>query len=277
MQALRPELDITAFFEHLRRASSSALLLDYDGTLAPFRVDRDQARPYVGVKERLAALCRDPAANHRVIIISGRPCADIVQLLGSDLTIEMWGEHGCERRLRDGSITRNQISAEAKTALEQAADRANKAGWIHSCEIKTSSIALHWRGMAHDQMENLRLNAVDLWQPLTHHTSLMLRPFDGGIELRWGWVNKGDAVQAVIDESPFDSILAYAGDDTTDEDAFAVLDRKGLRILVRAELRDTIADLWLQPPHELLSFLDQWSACTSAKENSQTRRLSQCG
>jgi len=31
-----------------------------------------------------------------------------------------------------------------------------------------------------------------------------------------------------------------------------------LAVLVRTELRDTAADLWLKPPHELLDFLLRW-------------------
>ena len=37
------------FLERLKTANKRMLLLDYDGTLAPFRVDRDHAFPYPGV------------------------------------------------------------------------------------------------------------------------------------------------------------------------------------------------------------------------------------
>ena len=39
------------FFERLPGAPARVLLLDYDGTLAPFRVERDEAVPYAGVRE----------------------------------------------------------------------------------------------------------------------------------------------------------------------------------------------------------------------------------
>jgi len=51
--------------------------------------------------------------------------------------------------------------------------------------------------------------------------------------------------------------VAYLGDDFTDEDAFEELGAHGLKVLVRAEPRETKADVRLEPPEELLSFLDR--------------------
>ncbi len=44
------------------------LMLDYDGTLAPFSVERHKAAPYVGVRSHLETLCR--ASDWRVVIVS---------------------------------------------------------------------------------------------------------------------------------------------------------------------------------------------------------------
>ncbi|RME26788.1 MAG: trehalose-phosphatase, partial [Candidatus Zixiibacteriota bacterium] len=52
------------------------------------------------------------------------------------------------------------------------------------------------------------------------------------------------------------------GDDRTDEDAFAALSSRGLKVLVRSEPRETAADLRLVPPDELRSFLDRWLEAT---------------
>ena len=52
MQALDPGFDIEHFFAGLAAATARALLLDYDGTLAPFRVERVQALPYLGVNAK---------------------------------------------------------------------------------------------------------------------------------------------------------------------------------------------------------------------------------
>jgi len=59
-------------------------------------------------------------------------------------------------------------------------------------------------------------------------------------------------------EEGADAAVAYLGDDLTDEDAFRALAGRGLRALVRAELRPSEADVWIRPPGELLAFLDRW-------------------
>ncbi len=52
--------------------------------------------------------------------------------------------------------------------------------------------------------------------------------------------------------------VAYLGDDRTDEDAFRELNGKGLSVLVRKEQRPTAAEIWIEPPAELLDFLEKW-------------------
>ena len=45
--------NIEEFLESVARAQRSVLLLDYDGTLAPFSVDRRRAVPYPGLRDLL--------------------------------------------------------------------------------------------------------------------------------------------------------------------------------------------------------------------------------
>jgi trehalose-6-phosphatase len=66
-------------------------------------------------------------------------------------------------------------------------------------------------------------------------------------------------VHAVLSETSADAAAAYLGDDITDEDAFRAIKPRGVAALVRPELRDTAADVWLQPPQELASFLQLWA------------------
>jgi len=58
------------FLIELNEAKQAVLLLDYDGTLAPFAIERDQAVPYQGVRKLLSKIRQD--TNTRLIIISGR-------------------------------------------------------------------------------------------------------------------------------------------------------------------------------------------------------------
>jgi trehalose-6-phosphatase len=77
---------------------------------------------------------------------------------------------------------------------------------------------------------------------------------------------KGSVVRALLAEIDPATPVAYLGDDEPDEDAFLALDHRGLRILVRSEWRETLADTWLRPPGELLQFLSAWlEACGGAQ------------
>ena len=85
-----------------------------------------------------------------------------------------------------------------------------------------------------------------------------MKEFDGGIELRVPARDKGDGVRTILGEMENDAIVAYLGDDLTDEDAFRAIKGKGLGVLVRKKLRPTAADVWIRPPKELLEFLAEW-------------------
>jgi trehalose 6-phosphate phosphatase len=86
---------LAAFFAGLEQAPGALLMLDYDGTLAPFRVDPAQARPYPGVTESLDVIIQE--GSTRVVVVTGRRAAEIAPLLGTRVTTEVWGSHGWER------------------------------------------------------------------------------------------------------------------------------------------------------------------------------------
>jgi trehalose-phosphatase len=94
---------------------------------------------------------------------------------------------------------------------------------------------------------------------------LHLLPFDGGLELRARGKNKGDAVSTILKESGSEVAAAYLGDDQTDENAFRAIKGRGVAILVRADPRPTVADIWLRPPEELGRFLRDWLIACGAK------------
>lgn len=88
------------FFGAFAGAATPFLLLDYDGTLAPFRVDRFQARPWAGVRELLTRIERQRRTH--IAVITGRTAHEIVPLLGIDPPPEIWGLHGAERLFPSG-------------------------------------------------------------------------------------------------------------------------------------------------------------------------------
>jgi trehalose 6-phosphate phosphatase len=247
---------LETFWQQLRAAAAKVLLLDYDGTLAPFQLQRDKAFPYPGVPDILNKI--QDSGKTRLIIISGRAVRDLKPLLGLDPRPELWGSHGFERLLPNGRLQTEEIGADCLHNLEKASAWMMDHGHGLDCEKKPSSLAFHWRGMEKEKRRQLAQTIRHAWAPLTEGVALEIHSFDGGLELRCGGFNKGRAVRKVLAECDPDSAVAYLGDDRTDEDAFQALHGKGLSVLVRDTYRDTLADCWLRPPVELLDFLKNW-------------------
>jgi trehalose 6-phosphate phosphatase len=242
--------------ERLSTAPSSTLLLDYDGTLAPFRTDRHQAYPYPGVMPLLERIRN--SGRSRIVIITGRPIAELKPLLDPLCDIEIWGSHGKEHLSVDGSYGEIANAPEMSTWLSQAESWLVAAGLGQRIEVKPGGIAVHWRGMPDARIESVRTQVEKGLDPFANYPGLKLLEFEGGLELRVAHPNKGDAMDSILSGISHETPIAYLGDDLTDEDAFQALNPRGLSVLVRSEYRETNAKIWLRPPEELIAFLEQW-------------------
>lgn len=265
MRTLNHDIDRDAFFSSLAKRRHNVLMLDFDGTLAPFRLERDRAFPYPGVRERLRQLI--DSKSSRVVIISGRWTRDLVPLLGLNKLPEIWGCHGAERLGADGSYSITPLPEPVVAGLVAAEEWARAEGFEQHCERKPISVAFHWRGLPDLEADDIKLRVLTRFTRVARTPSLELKHFDGGLELKFAGVSKARAVKHILDEVPPTVPIAYLGDDLTDEDAFAALDGRGLRVLVRRSLRETTADLWIQPPEELLQFLDDWLAAAPSESH----------
>jgi trehalose-phosphatase len=195
----------------------------------------------------------------RVVIVTGRPAAELPPLLRLSVRPEIWGSHGSERLMPDGRRIVNDPGPKVREALEKAASLfRGKVPAGGRLEEKLASVALHWRGLAKEAAPTLQQEARARWQSFVNDENLELLPFDGGLELRAVGCNKQFAVKAVLSESIENTAAAYLGDDITDEDAFRAIKPRGLGVLVRSEFRQTEADVWLRPPEELIAFLGHW-------------------
>ena len=256
MRILAQNFDMERFFSRVARASRRALILDYDGTLAPFTVDRDHAYPYEGVREILSAFLRTDET--RLVLVSGRAVKDLIPLLGIDPIPEIWGSHGRERLLPDGTYETARIDDRASEGLAQAKAWIVEEELVDYLEEKPASLAVHTRGLDQNTEQELRERVSESWRLLRERNGLDVHLFAGGIELRVPGVDKGSAVHTILAEVGEDAAAAYAGDDLTDEDAFRAIKGRGLGILATEQLRPTAADVWLRPPEELLDFMDAW-------------------
>jgi trehalose 6-phosphate phosphatase len=248
----------SSFFRRVATAAKRVLILDYDGTVAPFAADRYRAVPYPevpGMLRRIMSSC-----GTRLVVVSGRSAHEIPPLLGLNPAPEVWGTHGIERILADGRCDEVHVSDEAFQILAQAEVKLDRKGLGERIEVKVAGVAVHWRGLRASEILKIRTTVFRILEPLAAHPDLILAEFEEGVEIRLRSANKGAALQKLMAEVDEDVPIAYLGDDATDEDAFHVLNGRGLSVLVGEKHRSTAAQISLRPPDELTHFLTDWIA-----------------
>ncbi|MCD6163253.1 MAG: trehalose-phosphatase [candidate division Zixibacteria bacterium] len=255
MKILKPGFILDNYFRALTKAENRALLLDYDGTLAPFKTERDKAIPYPDAIPILDNLIESDKC--RVVIISGRRIDDLLPLLNLKNLPEIWGSHGWERLMPDKTYHVFDFGKQAIKGLAEAENWLVKEALQSRYENKPGCLALHWRGLPDDEAKELSDKANEHWSPIAAGSGLEIHVFNNGVELRASGRNKGYAVKKIISETG-KCMITYMGDDYTDEDAFGALNSTGLGVLVSDKLRETAAGLWVKPPDEMLDFLKMW-------------------
>ena len=252
----RQKLD--EFFGTFAGASTPLLLLDYDGTLAGFRVNRFTARPWAGVRELLKKI--QDNGRTRTAVITGRPASEIGLMLALDPPLEVWGLHGAERLYPDGRRELEEASPEVLKALEELRVQLRRDAFGGLFEDKPNAAVMHWRGHTPRQARMIERKTRALFEPMAQLDGLSLLEFEAGVELRAGR-DKGGAVRAILEETGNGNPVTFVGDDLTDEAAFrAVNEAAGphLSVMMRREWRETAAEVWLRPPEELRFFLEKW-------------------
>lgn len=268
------------FFSTFAPKTTPLLLLDYDGTLAPFRVDRSKARPYTGVREAVARIMSQ--GRTRLVVISGRPAREITPLLRGnprviEESIEVWGLHGAERLFIDGRRELEQAPPATQRKLDELREYLRHNNLGGEFEDKPNAAVMHWRGASPRTAKFIETRTRELFEPLARLEGLTLLEFEGGLELRVGQ-DKGGAVRTLVSEMEPGTPVAYLGDDITDEAAFralAQLQNPHLSVLMRAEQRETAADLWMRPPSGLRGFLKRWHRALAHESSRKVAEIQQ--
>jgi len=255
-EALSGPSILEVFFEQLRQAEKQALLLDYDGTIAPFTLARERAYPYPTLEELID--CIQATTATRTVLVSGRPAHDLQALLRLQIRPEIWGTHGRERLLPDGTYEVAAADPLGLRALAEADAWMEAQGWMDRMEPKPGATALHWRGLPREQAEEMSRRLRAALADLCGEAGLRLRDFAGGVEVDVGGADKGDAIDTVLGEMGEGTVAAYLGDDFSDEDAFRAIRGRGLGVLVRPRPRPTAAEVWVAPPEGVAQFLNEW-------------------
>jgi trehalose 6-phosphate phosphatase len=222
--------------------SRAALLLDVDGTLAPIVADPEDARVPETTRTALARLA---GVYGLVACVSGRP-AEVARAIVGVPGLTYVGEHGLE------------LDPEAAAWAPRIRELAASACW--PVEEKPIAAAFHYR-TAPDREEARRVLA-----------RIAEAAEAQGLRARWGRLvlevlppidaTKGTAVRQLLEQHALRRAL-YAGDDTTDLDAFAALD--GLEVAVRIAVASPEsppalrqqADIVVGSPEELAEILSR--------------------
>lgn len=225
----------------------AAVLLDIDGTLAPIveRPEDAEVPPATRAEvERLAG------RYGLVACISGRPSAEARRIVGLD-QLEYVGVHGLEN------------DPEARGFAPELERFLAEAAWPWHVENKGGvTLAFHYRQA--DDEEDAVVRVEELANAakeagLTAHRGRKVLEVRPPVP-----IDKGIAVRRLLDGRPISRAL-YAGDDTTDLDAFRGLDESGLETVVKvgvgsAEMNPRMlnaSDFVVDGPAGLLEFLRQ--------------------
>ncbi len=216
---------VRAFHE----AQRALLLLDYDGTLAPFTDAAHLAAPSDFVVSLLRKLSSD--THCEICIISGRDRQTLQRWLG-DLPVGLVAEHGAWSMFKneDWQLAQ-QIRSDWKVKILPILDRFVNRLTGSYIEEKEYSLVWHYRPCDPDLAALRAAELADSLVQLTANINLQVVPGNKVVEVRISGVNKGMAATQWIRREPFDFIMAV-GDDWTDEDMFDVLPADAFSIRV---------------------------------------------
>ena len=207
--------------DHARRGAIALIALDFDGTLAPLVDDPAASRALPAAAHAMDALARVPGV--RLALVSGRAVEDLARLAEVPEGTYLVGSHGAERgRWSAGRLERTPLEMDDATAarhadlvreLQEAAE-----GTTGRIEVKPASVVLHTRTATPQDAARL----TDVALRLGERDGVDAMRGKDVVELAVLRVDKGQALAALREETGAASLL-YAGDDVTDERAFAAL------------------------------------------------------
>jgi trehalose 6-phosphate phosphatase len=204
----------------LEDPSASAVLTDFDGTLAPIVLDPARAVALPEAPDVLDALARRFAV---VAVVSGRPVSFLaLRLAAAGPRVRLFGAYGLEW-VEHGTLRRAPAAEPWRGAVAQvvAAARAEFPAGV-GIEDKEVSVTVHWR-----QAPEAGARAEDFAAAWAQRTGLALQRGRMAVEFRPPvGIDKGAVVERLATGC---AAACFAGDDAGDLAAFAALDRLARR------------------------------------------------
>jgi len=212
-----------------RNSSQAILFLDYDGTLAPFKNNPQDAKPDNELHTLIKELTK--RKNNRVIIISGRDRHTLDKWLGHH-DVQFVAEHGVWSRGKDKKwVELAELNGDWKEhirpVLEEYVDRTPKS----SIEEKDFSLAWHYRKVGTGLGDSRAREIISHLKFLSVNMGLQVLEGSKVVEIKSNEVSKGKAVQKLMADYWGEFSLAI-GDDETDEDMFKAMPESAYTIKV---------------------------------------------
>jgi trehalose 6-phosphate phosphatase len=214
-----PEPFIGALRE-LARTKKLLVALDFDGTLAPEVDDPEQARALPEARTAVLRLVAMP--NTRIALVSGRSLKSLIHVADVPDDVLLVGSHGIELRLDHPDDAVSLDTAELKRidllgdVLHEVADSFDEV-WL---EEKPAGFALHTRLATETNSRIAHLVARS--ETAAELQDLTVRDGKNVLEFSVRSTTKGEALEHLRKYTAATAVF-YAGDDVTDEDAFAAL------------------------------------------------------
>jgi trehalose 6-phosphate phosphatase len=214
-----PEPFVGALRE-IARTRRLLVALDFDGTLAPEVDDPEQARALPEARAAVLRLCAMP--NTRVALVSGRALASLIAVSDLPDSVLLVGSHGIELRLDHPGDSTMLNAAESRRVdrlgevLGEVANSFDEV-WL---EQKPAGFALHTR-LASERNSRIA-HLVALSETAAELGELTVRSGKNVLEFSVRSTTKGEALEHLRTYIEATAVF-YAGDDVTDEDAFAAL------------------------------------------------------
>lgn len=226
--------------------------LDFDGVLAPLVDEPSSSRPLPASAEAVRVLAGRPGTT--VVLVSGRGRDDLVAVSGFDAPVRLVGSHGSEfdpdlaASLGRGEfLTPAQRDRRAALVDELAALVDDVPG--ARLEPKPAGAAVHVRGLdpgvGTALLERVRTGPA-------RRDGVDATEGKDVVDLAVLATTKGSAVDALRDHLRVDAVL-FAGDDVTDETAFARL--TGPDIGIKVGPGDTAATHRVATPQDVAELL----------------------
>ncbi len=237
----------------LQSAERLFFFFDYDGTLTPIVSHPEKANLSREQKMLLTTFKNSPKCL--LAIVSGRSLQDIKSRVGLE-GIYYVGNHGLEifgPGCDINHLSKEEFVPELKKIQDRLKDRFKGVEGL-LFEDKGCILALHYRNVSPEWVSpiliTLKQEVRDSSFPLCLSFGKMVFEIRPNIH-----VNKGTAVLELLNQIPQGKVFPiYVGDDQTDEDAFRVLHRKGITILVGVSSNSS-AHYYVHDPFEVYQFL----------------------